>query len=32
MPSIGTTLETGHYIVAWGQYVNDFTFAFVAPL
>ena len=32
MTGIRTTLETGYHIVAGSQYVDYFTFAFVAPL
>jgi hypothetical protein len=29
---VGTTLKAGYSIVGGGEYVNDFSFSFVAPL
>src|SRR5260221_12621488 len=29
---IRAALKTSNHIVAWGQYINNFTFAFVTPL
>ncbi|EJW99553.1 hypothetical protein EVA_12355 [gut metagenome] len=32
MTCIGSSLKTSYHIVARSQYIDDFTFTFVAPL
>jgi hypothetical protein len=32
MAGVGATLKAGYGIVGGGEYVNDFSFSFVAPL
>jgi hypothetical protein len=32
MPGIGTALEPGDYVVVGRKDINDFPFAFIAPL
>ena len=32
MTCVGATLETGDNIIVWGQHIDNYTLAFVAPL